>query len=252
MFLLAIDQGNTRTKFGIYSTGTLCKSWVSATNKTASADDLAHTIFNTATEIQECEIGLCTVVPELLPQWQQMAYTYNIPLTCITGLTPTPLRNAYETPETLGPDRLMAAVAAENLVGSPVIVLSLGTATVVDAVSRDATFLGGMIAPGIGTMARALTARASALQSVKWQRPTAAIARSSTQAMMSGLFYQSVGGIQNMVHVVRKELGIEAPIAITGGWASSIAPYLDCVALTDELLVLHGIALTLQQQNNSH
>ena len=93
-------------------------------------------------------LGLCSVVPELLPAWEQMAAASGYPLTILTGQSTTPLRNAYLTPETLGADRLLAAVAAAARVGTPVIPLHAGTATVVDAVSPEGAYLGGMITPG--------------------------------------------------------------------------------------------------------
>lgn len=61
--------------------------------------------------------------------------------------TPIPIRNAYATPATLGPDRLAAAVAGWYAGGCrrPVLIIDSGTAITYDFVSADGTFLGGNI-----------------------------------------------------------------------------------------------------------
>ncbi len=189
--------------------------------------------------------GLCTVVPTQEDCWRQLAADYGATLIIITGSTITSLRNAYATPATLGADRLMAAVAAARLAGTPVIPVSLGTATVVDAVAADATYLGGQIAPGIHASMTALVDAASALNLTDWHTPSAAIGHSSHDAMANGLFYQQTGGVRAMIQSVRHELAYDAPVVLTGGWAQQLAPHLQGVALIDESLALRGIALTL-------
>ncbi len=245
MQILAIDQGNTRTKFGLFNDGELQRVWTANTRKAASVDELRAMLFHPFEFPHTVHVALCTVVPELLPTWQQLAAQTGCPLTILTSRSPTPLHNAYRTPETLGVDRLMAAVAAAARVGVPVIPIHAGTATVVDAIDADHHYLGGMISLGISKTAEALATAASILWPAEWQEPEHAIGRSSAEALSNGLFYQSVGGLKAMVQAIRNELGAAAPLALTGGWARALSPHLDHVALVDEYLVLHGIAITV-------
>jgi type III pantothenate kinase len=70
--------------------------------------------------------------------------------------TPLPIANGYGTPETLGQDRLAAAVGGGVLFpGIPVLVIEAGTCIKYELVANN-EYLGGIIAPGIGMMARAL------------------------------------------------------------------------------------------------
>ncbi|MHB9026685.1 MAG: type III pantothenate kinase [Armatimonadota bacterium] len=246
--LIAIDQGNSRTKCGLFRNGEIERVWAVATEKDAAPDALARAIFHAVEAPETFALGLCTVVPELLPAWRQLARERSQSLTILTGQSPTPLRNRYETPETLGADRLLAAVAAAARAGAPVIPVHLGTATVVDAVSADHAYLGGMIAPGIGVLTQTLSQAASALHPVEWRAPERAIGGSTEESLGNGLFYHGIGGIRAMISAVRDSLGIATPLALTGGWAQRIAPLLDNVALVDEYLVLQGIALTLADQ----
>ena len=245
MHLLAIDQGNTRTKFGLFVHGALQCVWTVDTGKSATPDELAAQAFSPSEVPGLVHLGLCSVVPELLPAWEHLAAQRGCPLTLLTGQSPTPLRNAYQTPTTLGADRLMAAVAAAQHVGLPVIPLHAGTTTVVDAVSADGVYLGGMISLGIGSAAHALSTATSTLQPATWREPAQAIGRTTTEALANGLFYQSIGGVQAMVAAIRAELAAPVPLALTGGWAGALRHHLDQVALLDEYLVLHGIAITL-------
>ena len=74
-----------------------------------------------------------------------------------TSQTPVPIGNAYLTPETLGRDRLAAAVGATVLYpGRNVLIVDFGTAVTIDLVTADNTFRGGCISPGMKTRFRAL------------------------------------------------------------------------------------------------
>ena len=74
-----------------------------------------------------------------------------------TSQTPVPIGNAYHTPETLGRDRLAAAVGATVLYpGRNVLIVDFGTAVTIDLVTADNTFRGGCISPGVTMRFRAL------------------------------------------------------------------------------------------------
>ena len=74
-----------------------------------------------------------------------------------TSQTSVPIGNAYLTPETLGRDRLAAAVGATVLYpGENVLIVDFGTAVTIDLGTADNTFRGGCISPGGKTRFRAL------------------------------------------------------------------------------------------------
>ena len=70
--------------------------------------------------------------------------------------TPIPLENHYHTPETLGADRLAAAVGAQAMhPNCDIMIVDFGTAITIDFVEGGA-FKGGNISPGVTTRFRAL------------------------------------------------------------------------------------------------
>lgn len=71
--------------------------------------------------------------------------------------TPLPIKNIYQTPETLGKDRLAAAVAAwYNYPGKDMLIIDAGTAVTMDLVNSRGEFVGGAISPGMGMRFKAL------------------------------------------------------------------------------------------------
>jgi type III pantothenate kinase len=71
--------------------------------------------------------------------------------------TPVPIRNCYKTPDTLGKDRLAAAVGANLLYpGTNILIIDAGTAITFDQVSEKGEYLGGNISPGLQMRFKAL------------------------------------------------------------------------------------------------
>ena len=64
--------------------------------------------------------------------------------------TPVPIVNRYDTPQTLGQDRLAAAVGAESLCPDEnLLIIDAGSAITYDFVSDKGEYMGGNIAPGL-------------------------------------------------------------------------------------------------------
>ena len=75
----------------------------------------------------------------------------------LTAATPIPIRNLYQTPETLGKDRLAAVVGAYSLFpGKDILVMDAGTALTIDFIDKDGNYRGGNISPGLNMRFRAL------------------------------------------------------------------------------------------------
>ena len=65
-------------------------------------------------------------------------------------MTPVPITNCYDTPATLGQDRLAAAVGAKSLCPNEnLLIIDVGSAITYDFVSDQGEYMGGNIAPGL-------------------------------------------------------------------------------------------------------
>lgn len=116
---------------------------------------------------------------------------------------PTPLDNDYLTPETLGCDRLAAAVGAWTLhPGRDTLIVDFGTALTVDLLTADGTYRGGFISPGLSTRFRALhdyTARLPLCSPTEEQTPIGRTTHACIeQGVIRSLCYEIAGHIEQM------------------------------------------------------
>lgn len=131
---------------------------------------------------------------------------------------PVPLRNDYATPETLGCDRLAAAVGASVLVPrSDVLIVDFGTALTYDLVTADGAFAGGAIAPGLGMRFRALHDYTACLPLlVPEEKDPVLIGRSTREAICGGVVNGIVLETEGYEARLRKRYP-EMKVIFTGG-----------------------------------
>jgi len=166
-----------------------------------------------------------------------------------------PLVIHLDEPDNLGVDRAVASFGV-NRVRDPrraAIVVDMGTATTVDLLQTDGSFVGGAILPGITLSARALAEHTDVLPLVSLdhlRHPPAPVAKAAVPAIESGLFWGAVGAIRELVS--RYSAGMPEPpeVYLTGGAAPLVA---QALVATDHFsvqhvphLVLAGIALADQ------
>ena len=110
------------------------------------------------------------------------------PLTVATaGIVPLAVR--VDRPGEVGADRLVNALAAARLYGTPAVVVDFGTATTLDCVAADGAYVGGAIAPGLELGLEALAARTAKLPRIELRAPDRAIGRDTVSAMQSGTIF---------------------------------------------------------------
>ena len=147
---LVIDIGNTRTKFSVLNRGEVMITVPVDEFKPEHIDVLKH-------EHPDLnKVILCSTknYSEALKVALQNNFEQFIELDANTLL---PIENCYETKETLGKDRIAAAVGAVDLYpDSNVLIIDAGTAITYDFVNDKKQYLGGNISPGIAMRFNAL------------------------------------------------------------------------------------------------
>jgi type III pantothenate kinase len=240
--VLALDVGNSQTKLGWFEQGQLRGELHSPTGARDPAEAVADLLAQA--RARPSGAAMCSVVPDASEAWRSaLREAAGLDPLVVAGDSEIGIANHYDDPACLGPDRLVAALAARELYGAPVIVVSLGTATVVDVVSRAGEFVGGAIAPGVETSLVALAAKAARLLPVQFEVAPRAIATNTRDAMIGGAFFGVVGQVKELLARVRSEMGEEAPVVLTGGRAELIADELDKVAGVEPALTLIGLRL---------
>ncbi|MDR0295712.1 MAG: type III pantothenate kinase [Prevotellaceae bacterium] len=104
--------------------------------------------------------------------------------------TPVPIKNCYATPETLGIDRLAAAVGANHLFpATDCLIFDCGTALTIDILSRNGEFLGGNISPGMQTRFKALNTFTAKLPLEDIAENVPLMGTTTTTAIQAGVFH---------------------------------------------------------------
>ena len=254
--LFVVDIGNTDITLGVFEGEDIRATWRLTTGIHRLVDEYAALLLNLlhhrkieTTDIKH--VVMCSVVPPLTAIFEQLFQRYfGISSLIIGAGVKTGVRIRMDNPREVGADRIVNAAAAHHLYGGPVIIADLGTATTFDTVSREGDYLGGAIAPGIGTAAEALFMRAAKLPRVELIPPKRVIGTDSITAMQSGIIFGYVGLVESLVARIQHELGEKALVVATGGFAEMIAGQTKIIDTVNPDLTLIGLKL-IQHMNQT-
>ncbi len=224
---LAIDVGNTHTVVGVSTiSGIWNARWRISTVRATLGSDWAP-LFRSLAERDDIDLRavnsvcICSVVPaatvaltEYARDWLRVE-----PMIAHSGRRLNILLG-MDNPHEVGTDRIANAVAAWDHCRSACVVVDLGTATKVEAISDDGVFLGGSIASGIGASMEALTSRAARLFTVDLAMPESAIGRNTVDALQAGIVLGHRHLVSGLVTDIRQIIGAGAAVLVTGGYAA--------------------------------
>ena len=253
--LLAVDIGNSNMTIGSFRNGSLVATRRAAT-VTRSTPDVLELLVENLLRLDDAAfadvsaVALASVVPALTAAMERVAERRERPLLVATaGTVPLPIR--VDRPGEVGPDRLVNALAAGRLYGTPAVVVDFGTATTFDCVAADGAYVGGAIAPGLELGLEALAAKTAKLPRIELRTPDRAIGKDTVAAMQSGTVFGYQALAAGLLSRIRRELADTADVRpgdvhaiLTGGlsaapWASA----LDGIDAIDPDLTLKGLAI---------
>ena len=140
---LCIDQGNSRTKVALMTDeGKMINHFIYKSFSSAEVERLFD-LYEITDSIISSVVNIEAAVVNTLHRRSQhfVLFDHN---------TPIPIVNRYDTPETLGQDRLAAAVGAKSLNPQEnLLIIDAGSAITYDFVSAEGEYMGGNIAPGL-------------------------------------------------------------------------------------------------------
>lgn len=253
LLLLVLDIGNSKIAMGAYEGKKLIRHWRIATDRLKTTDEYGILINNLfafqgmkTAEIED--IIISSVVPPLVVPMIKMCQRYFgiRPLLVGPGIK-TGIRLRYENPRALGADRIVNAVGAYAQYGGPLIVIDIGTATTFDVVAENGDFMGGVIAPGLGTSADALFQTAAQLPRIELVTPKNIICRNTIQGMQAGIIFGYVGQVDEIVRRIKKEYGTDMKVIATGGLSRMIAKESATIDEVDSLLTLNGLQILYER-----
>lgn len=124
----------------------------------------------------------------------------------LTHQTPLPIQNLYETPHSLGVDRLAAAIGAKTLYpASDCLVIDVGTCITLDFIDKENNYRGGNISPGLQMRFKAMnqfTAKLPLLNADTHHQPTLT-GKNTVEAMFNGVVNGIVFEIEGTLRAYR-------------------------------------------------
>jgi type III pantothenate kinase len=245
--LLAIEQGNTNTKFAVHDGQDWVAQWRTATEAARTADEYAVWL-NQLLALQELKLAdldaciIATVVPQSLFNLRNLARRYIKTEPLVVGENAQlgfPVR--ITKPSEAGADRLVGAVGAHIAYPGALILVGSGTATTFDVVAEDGGLEGCAIAPGINLSMEALHAAAAQLPRVAIRRPAHVVGKDTVESMQAGVYWGYVSLIEGLVERIKTEFGRPMTVIGTGGVASLFHGATDAIDIFDPDINIRGL-----------
>lgn len=172
--------------------------------------------------------------------------------------TPLPIRLHYDTPETLGLDRIAGVVAAvaqmeEGGEVDFILVADAGTALTLDIARKGEGFMGGNISAGIALKLKALHSFTAALPEISIEGKCPEFGTDTVTAMRSGAIRGTIAEIESAFRRASLRYG-KGCIVLTGGDAEIIKKYIDSSLPVKmcPILVAEGLNRILYYNENIH
>ena len=242
---LLVDIGNSAVKVGLFDPTATAGGQLLGTRRIEPASDIRSEVATLVGKAKITRVGGVSVVPSLTPIWKELTQEICPELTSFFNSTSQlPFELKYDTPSTLGNDRIAVAAGGWTRFGalnsSGVIVVDAGTAINYEVVTSDGAYLGGVIAPGPGLMRQALNVGTAQLPPVELERPPRRVGRSTNEAIRSGIMFGLRDTVHSMVEGIKEEHAMPFEVVLTGGWGEWLATELS-ISFEPEL-VLKGVA----------
>ncbi|MDQ3657600.1 MAG: type III pantothenate kinase [Chloroflexota bacterium] len=256
--LIVVDVGNTNTVFGVFTAGSprIVATARMSTRRDRMPDEwyaiLAPILAREdITSDQVTDMVISSVVPSVT-RWLTVMGQERLGIEPIIVSVDLDLGIGIDYPQPLeiGADRLVNSLAAYTKYGGPLISIDFGTAINFDVVDRTGNYIGGALAPGLIVALEAMTSRAARLFTVDLVTPERAIARSTTEAIQSGIMLGYLSLIEGMIVRMKAELDGEPTVIVTGGYGEIFADASSMIDAFEPDLTIEGLRL-IHQLNQS-
>lgn len=239
---LVIDLGNTRLKAAVFKSNQLVSSFFLDYHKIND--------FQSLVDISLINNIAITAVKEVPEPLSNLLNKWNKPLLYVDSQTPLPINLKYDTPATLGSDRICNVVAGSTIYPNKnVLVIDLGTCNKYDFVDKNGNYMGGSIAAGFKMRLDAMHQFTANLPLVKTYQTDEFIGKSTKSSMETGTYWGVVGEINEFVMQYQSRFN-DTKVVATGGYLSYFEKVLKNFIFADPNLTLKGLNSILNFQKD--
>jgi type III pantothenate kinase len=241
---LVIDIGNTRTKVGFFEKSTLVDLQILEDLSATRLENLinSHSIKQPQfLPVKHSILGSVRNYPDeirnlLVSRYQFIELNPDVPL---------PIKLKYQTPETLGKDRIALAVAGSGTFPDcNVLIIGAGTCITYDFINRNKEYFGGAISPGIRMRFKALNTFTDKLPLVSLIDHSELVGNSTESSIRSGVLNGVVAEVNGIIERYVDQF-TDLKIILTGGDANYFDKRLKNNIFANSNLVLEGLNMIL-------
>ena len=227
--LLCLDVGNTHMLCGIFAKEKLILRFRYATPLLGTADQFGIFLinilkYNKLEPLEIKAIAISSVVPNYDYTLRHSFFQYfkGADYFVLQPGVKTGLNIRCKNPNEVGADRIANAIGAiAAFPEQALIVVDMGTATTLCAITKDRNYLGGAILPGLRLCMEALKNNTAKLMAVDIETPRSYMGRTTRESIQSGLYYGHFGALKEIISGLKKEVfpGEVVKVIGTGGFA---------------------------------
>ncbi len=241
---LIIDVGNTRAKCAVFEKDTIKDVFVFKkeeifleVKKISKKYQIEQAIISAVATLEESEIA---------------KLKENLHLIELNHETKIPFINLYETPKTLGVDRIaLASYAACTKKETNFLLIDAGTCVTYDFVNKENEYLGGAISPGLKMRYQSLNNYTSKLPLLNSEEPSHFIGKNTKDCIHSGIVNGLCNEIDGVINQYKRKYE-DLTVVLTGGDTIFLAKQLKNDIFANPNLVLEGLhkILTYNRTND--
>lgn len=241
---LIIDVGNSFVKLAVFKDGKIKH------NEVVEIKDMLKRINFIKQKFNSIKSAIISSVGKLNKKDINAIDKY-FNLTVLNFKTKLPFKNLYETPNTLGVDRIALVSASVNQFPcNNALIIDAGTCITYDFVTSENEYLGGAISPGLRMRYKALNNLTANLPLLDTEIPDDIIGGSTKSSIHSGVVNGVLKEMDGIIEAYAEKYS-DLTVILTGGDADFLSKQLKSSIFANSNFLLEGLNYILQFNSNS-
>ena len=240
---LIIDVGNTKVKLAIFSDQVCIKK------ASASHEKLIHKIIKLKKDFLIIEYAILSSVSKVTDgDLKQLKKEFK--LLVLHDTIKIPFENCYETPSTLGVDRIaLVSASVYKYPDKNVLIIDAGTCITYDFITKQNKYLGGAISPGIRMRYKSLHNLTANLPLLDTKQPKKLVGNSTNESIHSGIINGILKEMDGIVSEYEKKYQ-DLTVILTGGDTKFLSKQLKSSIFANSNFLLEGLNFILEFNKN--
>lgn len=240
---LIIDVGNTFVKLAGFEKHKL------VFREITKLSDIVEYVDNLRRKYPEITQGIVSSVGKL-KKHQIKNISKKLSILELTHKTKVPFKNSYDTPNTLGIDRIaLVSASVYHWPERNALVIDAGTCITYDFITNKNQYLGGAISPGIRMRYKSLNNLTANLPLLDTKAPSNILGSSTADSIHSGVVNGVVNEIDGFIRNYQEKYS-DLTVILTGGDANFLSEQLKSSIFANSNFLLEGLNYILEFNSN--